>query len=458
MRPRIAIVISFVAFVLLILIQGYSISQTFRNKKAQFDRKYAVLVNAALQQMENESGGTIMDSMLIMMDDLSLDYVFETDQLVTHTDSVNFRKNLLNHLSSLLASQTQTDQYISKYLEGIGAESEMKSGFLVREFTLLDWDREFPVLADSSHTTPASFRNALLAKSYTFEGNNFRLTFEYYVDFPRRNRIIYREMTLTLILAMVTLLVVLFVFILTARNMLIQKKISDMKSDFINNMTHELKTPLSTIAVATTTLSDDKMMENREKVREISRLINRQNKHLTQLIDRILDISIWEKDQVRLKKKKVHIWEFMKEKLEAFRIEHGGDGVTITEEYDLQKDYVPMDEIHMTTVINNLLSNAVKYCEKKPEIDVRVSLNDRLHIRISDNGIGIRKDDQKHIFDKFYRVGKGDFKTVRGLGLGLYYVKQIVNAHDGEIYLTSNPGKGSTFTITMPTNNEHPAG
>jgi two-component system phosphate regulon sensor histidine kinase PhoR len=112
----------------------------------------------------------------------------------------------------------------------------------------------------------------------------------------------------------------------------------------------------------------------------------------------------------------------------------------------------------MNTVLNNLLSNAVKYCERKPEINVEVSLNMKLKIRIRDNGIGISKEDQRHIFDKFYRAGKGDFKTVKGLGLGLYYVKQIVTAHHGEIFLHSLPGKGSTFTIEIPLNDEHPSG
>jgi two-component system phosphate regulon sensor histidine kinase PhoR len=117
-----------------------------------------------------------------------------------------------------------------------------------------------------------------------------------------------------------------------------------------------------------------------------------------------------------------------------------------------------LDDVHMTTVINNLLSNAIKYCDKTPEIFVKVILKDRLSVQVSDNGVGINSDDQKYIFDKFYRAGKGDFKTVKGLGLGLYYVKQIVNAHGGEIFLDSQPGKGTTFTINIPLNNEYSAG
>ena len=265
-------------------------------------------------------------------------------------------------------------------------------------------------------------------------------------------------MTITLLLALITISIVIVVFYLTLKNMLLQKKLSDLKTDFINNMTHELKTPLSTIAVAASSLTDEKFLKQQERVKEISTLIKKQNRHLTQLIDRILDISIWEKDQVRLEKKPVHIFQFIKEKLESFQIEYKEHNPSIKDEYMLEKDYVMLDDVHMTTVLNNLLSNAVKYCDRSPEIYVKVTVKHNLSIQISDNGIGISREDQKYISDKFYRAGKGDFKTVKGMGLGLYYVKQIITAHGGEIFLNSQPGKGSTFTINIPLNNEHSAG
>jgi two-component system phosphate regulon sensor histidine kinase PhoR len=138
-----------------------------------------------------------------------------------------------------------------------------------------------------------------------------------------------------------------------------------------------------------------------------------------------------------------------------FNLENSGRDIFINIDYQQDKDFVRLDEIHMTTVLNNLLSNAVKYCEGSPEIKIRVSMNSTLLIRIKDNGIGMRKEEQKHVFDKFYRAAKGDFKTVKGLGLGLYYVKQIVSAHGGEIELQSSPGKGSTFTLLIPTSSEN---
>ena len=258
--------------------------------------------------------------------------------------------------------------------------------------------------------------------------------------------------------SLILTIVIVMSFTITIYIIFRQKRLSEIKNDFVNNMTHELKTPLSTIAVASASLGDETLLKDREKVLQISGLIKKQNKHLTELIDRILDISIWEKDQVRLEKKSVHIFEFMEDKIKSFRVEMQDREIDIQVNYNLDKDFIKLDEIHMTTVFNNLLSNAVKYCIADPVIGIDVAINHRLTIRVQDNGIGIGKEDQKHIFDKFFRVGKGDFKTVKGLGLGLYYVKQIITAHGGEILLTSNPGKGSTFTIYIPINDEYTAG
>jgi signal transduction histidine kinase len=454
MKPQFAILFSLIALSILLLVQGYSISQTFKTKKEQFDMKYTVLVKQALIEQENSSNYNYLDSVLQIIDKMALGYIFRMSELESQGDSLYFRKEILAVIDSLLNKRATNDRYISEYFTSAGAFTRLHSGIFTRQFSLLDFDLEYPIINNKPDVPPEEFSNAILANSFTAEGNHYRISYDYYVDLPDRNRIITQEMSLTLLLAFVTILVVFLIFYLTTRNMLIQKKLSDLKSDFINNMTHELKTPLSTIAVATTTLSDSRITEDREKIAEISTLIRKQNKHLTQLIDRILDISIWEKDQVRLIKKKVHIWEYMKEKLENFRLEHRDDLVTITDEYELDRDYVFFDDIHMTTVINNLLSNAVKYCDRQPVIHVKVFLHDTLVIQVSDNGIGIRKDEQKHVFEKFYRVGKGDFKTVKGLGLGLYYVRQIVQAHDGEVTLTSTPGKGSTFTILIPVNHE----
>jgi signal transduction histidine kinase len=457
-KPRLSIILSAAALIVLLIVQYYNISVTFQTKKEQFDNRYGAMVKQALYEYESGTTGYISDSVFILFDNTSEELVFQSSQLPGGLLDDDQQQDVLASYTRILQDHSSPDTYLRDYLTNAGADPDFRSGYYIRELSLLDFDRIIPVYSDTTLLQPASLQNALHANTYAFEGNYFRIRYDYYIDFTHKTQIIYRDMVITFILAAVTILIVLFVFLMTIRNMLIQKRLSDMKTDFINNMTHELKTPLSTIAVASSTLGDETLLKDKKKVLQISEMIKKQNKHLTELIDRILEISIWEKDHVKLKKKPVHIYEFVEDRVQLFRIENTGKDLHIKTTYKLDKDFVSMDEIHMTTVLNNLLSNAVKYCEEKPEITIEVSLNMKLKIRICDNGIGIRKEDQRHIFDKFYRAGKGDFETVKGLGLGLYYVKQIVTAHNGEIFLNSLPRKGSTFTIEIPLNNEHSAG
>ncbi len=457
MNPRIAIWFSLLAVILLILIQYYSISEMYRTRKEQFDDRYGELVYSAMVNY-NRTADQVFDTLFYSFENYARLMIIEYEQLNSEDEEETLRNNILDGFLSILNNKEKPDEFVRESLKNAGAETDFRSGYQIRELALISFNDLYPVYSDTIQTRKTELSEALQAYSYTSEGNYFRIRYDFYIDFTHKSRIIYQEMTITLLLALITISIVIVVFYLTLKNMLLQKKLSDLKTDFINNMTHELKTPLSTIAVAASSLTDEKFLKQQERVKEISTLIKKQNRHLTQLIDRILDISIWEKDQVRLEKKPVHIFQFIKEKLESFQIEYKEHNPSIKDEYMLEKDYVMLDDVHMTTVLNNLLSNAVKYCDRPPEIFVKVTVKHNLSIQISDNGIGISREDQKYIFDKFYRAGKGDFKTVKGMGLGLYYVKQIVNAHGGEIFLNSQPGKGSTFTINIPLNNEHSAG
>jgi signal transduction histidine kinase len=244
--------------------------------------------------------------------------------------------------------------------------------------------------------------------------------------------------------------VVIIIFIVTYRNLREEKRLSDLKTDFINNMTHELKTPLSTITVAGKTLEMKQIRNNEEKILETARLIGKQSIHLNQLINMILEISMWERTQFELDKKPVDIEEVMNDIIDCFR-SGCGNCASINRNYSFSGARADLDIVYFTTMINNLLSNAVKYSDREPEINVDGSLADgRVTISVSDNGIGISKTDQRHIFDKFYRASTGNIHKFKGLGLGLYYVKKIAQAHGGDVSVYSKPGRGSTFTITLP--------
>jgi len=429
----------------------------YRTKAEQFDDRYGELVYSAMVNY-NRTADAVFDTLFYSFENYARQMIIGYEQFNSEDTEISFRESVREGFARILNNLKKPDEFIMQYLQNAGMETDFRSGYTIRELSLISFNDFYPVYSDTTQSVKSQLSEALQAYSYTSEGNYFRIRYDFYIDFTDKSRIIYREMTITLLLAVITILIVIIVFYLTLKNMFHQKKLSDLKTDFINNMTHELKTPLSTIAVATSSLSDEKFLKQQDRVKEISTLIKKQNRHLTQLIDRILDISIWEKDQVRIEKKPVHIFQFIKEKLESFQIEYKEHNPSIKDEYELEKDYVMLDDVHMTTVLNNLLSNAVKYCDEQPEIHVKVTVKHNLSLQISDNGIGISREDQKFVFDKFYRAGKGDFRTVKGLGLGLYYVKQIITAHGGEIYLNSQPGKGSTFIINIPLNNEHSAG
>jgi two-component system phosphate regulon sensor histidine kinase PhoR len=229
-----------------------------------------------------------------------------------------------------------------------------------------------------------------------------------------------------------------------------EKRLSNLKTDFINNMTHELKTPLSTITVAGKTLELPVIRTNDTKILETAKLIGKQSIHLNQLINMILEISMWERTQFQLDKKKVNIEKFMNDIVESFK-SGGGNGASLTQSFNFKDLEVELDPIYFTTLINNLLSNAVKYSDKDPVIEIEgFTENNNVCIKVADNGIGISKNDQKHIFDKFYRASTGNIHKYKGLGLGLYYVKKIAEAHRGDVAVSSKPGKGSIFTVTIP--------
>jgi two-component system phosphate regulon sensor histidine kinase PhoR len=231
-----------------------------------------------------------------------------------------------------------------------------------------------------------------------------------------------------------------------------EKRLSNLKTDFINNMTHELKTPLSTITVAGKTLEMVQIRTNEAKILETAKLIGKQSVHLNQLINMILEISMWERTQFQLDKKTVEIEEITNDIVGGFK-SGNGNNATINQNYNLPGVKIDLDIIYFTTLLNNLLSNAVKYSDKVPVIDVEGFIEDnKLCIRVTDNGIGINKSDQKHIFDKFYRASTGNIHKFKGLGLGLYYVKKIAEAHGGDVTVSSKPGKGSIFTVIVPIN------
>ncbi len=230
-----------------------------------------------------------------------------------------------------------------------------------------------------------------------------------------------------------------------------QKKLSNIKNDFINNMTHELKTPIATISLASQMLKDGSVAQAPESIHRIAGIVHDESRRLTSLVEQVLQSALFTETRMRLKKKSLNLNAFVDALAQKFALRVEGNGGEIYTHLEAENDEVYVDDTHMTNVISNLLDNAIKYCTRKPEISI-YSRNSGNNIIISvvDNGIGIAPRDLKMIFERFYRVSTGNRHDVKGFGLGLSYVKTIVEAHGGRVSVESQEGKGTRFDVSLP--------
>jgi two-component system, OmpR family, phosphate regulon sensor histidine kinase PhoR len=247
-------------------------------------------------------------------------------------------------------------------------------------------------------------------------------------------------------------LIIITAFTLTIRTLLRQKKLSDMKNDFINNMTHELKTPLATISLAVDALRNEKVLKNPEKLGYFTGMIKDENKRMNKHVESILQAAQMERQEVQLNKKDIHVHHIINNVLNNLQLQieekHGKVDVQLAASNDLML----ADEAHLTNLINNLVDNALKY-SKDDSFFLKIvtkNIGKLIRITVEDHGIGMNKETASRVFEKFYRAHTGNVHNVKGFGLGLSYVKTMVDAHEGKIRVDSVLGKGSTFTIDFP--------
>jgi len=248
-------------------------------------------------------------------------------------------------------------------------------------------------------------------------------------------------------------LIIMITFTFTLFIIFRQKRLTEMKNDFINNMTHELKTPISTISLASQMLKDKTIPNSLKNYDHISGIIDEESKRLGFQVEKVLQVAILEKGGVLLKKKSMNMHELINNIVTNFEIKLQNASGTLSLQLDAPEYVIFADEVHITNIIFNLLDNAIKYSDKNPEISISTqNIRNGFMLAVQDNGIGIGKEQQKKIFDKFYRVPTGNIHNVKGFGLGLSYVKKIIEEHNGEIKIKSELGKGSVFYVYLPFN------
>lgn len=295
-----------------------------------------------------------------------------------------------------------------------------------------------PLKTSKDKTTSKSFPN------WANQGYHFG------VQFPNREAHLINQMGIWSFSSIVMVLVIIF-FAYTLFVILRQKRLSEIQKDFINNMTHEFKTPISTIAVSTEVLKNPDIINYPERLMNYTAIIEKENLRLKQHVERVLQMARLDKEDIGFRKEEVDIHQVIQDAIHNTSVALSEKPGTVKVDAQAGEFRVPGDKLHLTNVFNNLLENAIKYCKGCAEIYVRTMTQaDGVTVEVRDNGIGITPENQKRIFQKFYRVPTGNVHDVKGFGLGLSYVKTVVEGHGGHINVQSEIGKGSVFRIFLP--------
>jgi two-component system phosphate regulon sensor histidine kinase PhoR len=424
-RRTLRLIILFASLLLgaLIVIQVIWVQRAYKLQETQVTYDIAKSLVEVSRQIQEHAGDStflldpirqIDDNTFIVKTNETLD-PFYAEQVLTHEFknqeiNLDFEYNLYNCFNDSVIYTKAV--YIN---EGIAQEKEKPS-------VEVNWK------SDDGHYFSVYFPN----KSDIVLG---RLTFWYYSSF--------------------LLVVMILFFAYTISIIFKQKRLSEVKTDFINNMTHELKTPISTIALSSDVLLRPDIIEKPEKLKNYATIINRENQRLQRQVEKVLEIASLEKDKVELSLTTIDLHAMINEVVQTFEPSINDKNGHFITKLLATNCTVEGDVTHLNNVLVNLIDNAIKYCEVAPIIEISSqNIDNKIVIEITDNGIGISNEMVKLIFDKFYRVPTGNIHNVKGFGLGLYYVKTMVQEHSGKISAVSNPNKGSNFTLTLPLLND----
>ncbi|MEL6811921.1 MAG: HAMP domain-containing sensor histidine kinase [Bacteroidota bacterium] len=283
-----------------------------------------------------------------------------------------------------------------------------------------------------------------------FVNDNLNTSYKLYVNFSDKGKEVLSTILGMAILSLAFTTVIILAYSNALRQLFKQRQISQIKTDFINNMTHEFKTPIATINLALDALKNPKVEGNKEFISRYLKMIRDENRRMHAQVENVLRISKLEKNELDLPKERLKLHEIVEDAVTHVSLIVEDRGGYINTHFDALKSSVLANDLHLTNVVVNMLDNAVKYSEGVPKIDIYTeNVKNNIILKIVDQGIGMSKSAQKRIFEKFYRESTGDIHNVKGHGLGLAYVKRILDDHNAEIYVESEKGKGSTFIVKM---------
>lgn len=306
--------------------------------------------------------------------------------------------------------------------------------------------------AITTHTAIWQSQSQSTKPTDTFATTNleFQMTTEDLVLIEDRITILFGRLAGLFLISILIFLFVVGLLFYSIKNLITQKKIAEIKTDFVNNITHEFKTPLATLGIATKSLKKREIINSPDALESTLKIMDRQNSRLQKLLDHVMNYSLSSKEIV-LQKEPVSSKDYFINLIEDFRISISHKNLIIKTEIQPLEVTLELDKFHFTTALQNILENAVKYSDEAAQILLKTEVKNNTYIiNITDNGTGIAKRDQTEIFNKFYRINSGNLHNVKGMGLGLYYANQIIKAHKGSIAVQSELKKGSCFTIIIP--------
>ena len=284
-----------------------------------------------------------------------------------------------------------------------------------------------------------------------FLDKNYNTDFTLWVNFPKQKRYLFSSINVLMLLSILFTSIIIITFSSAIYQIIKQRRISQIKTDFINNMTHEFKTPIATINLALDSIRNPKIIEDKEKVLRYLGMIKDENKRMHAQVENVLRISKLDKKELDISKERIKLHDLIEDAVNHVDLMITDRQGEINVHLNAQKSSILANDTHFTNVIVNMLENAIKYSEDAPKIDIYTeNIGENILLKIKDQGIGMSKQVQKRIFEKFYREHTGDVHNVKGHGLGLVYVKRIVEDHQGHVSVESEKGKGSQFTVKLP--------
>jgi two-component system phosphate regulon sensor histidine kinase PhoR len=348
------------------------------------------------------------------------------------------------------------DKYIKKELKEQNINIRYEYGVYansIKDYIIINGNYVAAAVGDTTKSSNVAAINPLNLAEYKMPlfSNEISEPGHLNLNFPGKTKFLWSSFIPILLTSSFFTGLILFCFSYTIYIIFRQKKVSEMKTDFINNMTHEFKTPIATISLASDSILSPSILENTDKIRRFIGIIKQENARMLGQVEKVLQMAQIEKNDLNLKIGVLNVHELIEDAMVNAELKIQAKGGSITSVLDAVNPVIEGDATHIANIINNLLDNAEKYTPENPQITIQTkSLKKGIEISIIDNGIGMTKDAQKMIFEKFYRVHTGNLHDVKGFGLGLSYVKAMTEAHGGKVMVQSEPGKGSNFTIFLP--------